>query len=208
MLCWFLPCNNPNQSAQIYIYIYIYRLPQWLSSKECTFSTGDARDVGLWVGKVAWRRNWHPTPVFLPGKSHGQWAMGSQRVRHHWSTWVPMICIHTHSLVSLSPCHRTHAPRPPPQVITKCWAGLPVLYCNFPLVICFTHDRVYILMLLSQFILPFPSCTVSTRPATGVYSCPGERFNTHTDDKREWEWGWTGWRGVFSWNHTPKINDT
>ena len=25
-----------------------------------------------WVGKVPWRRKWHPTPVFLPGKSHGQ----------------------------------------------------------------------------------------------------------------------------------------
>ena len=22
--------------------------------------------------KVMWRRQWHPTPVFLPGKSHGQ----------------------------------------------------------------------------------------------------------------------------------------
>ena len=25
-----------------------------------------------WVGKVPWRRKWQPTPVFLPGKSHGQ----------------------------------------------------------------------------------------------------------------------------------------
>ena len=26
----------------------------------------------LWVGKISWRREWLPTPVFLPGKSHGQ----------------------------------------------------------------------------------------------------------------------------------------
>ena len=26
----------------------------------------------LWVGKISWRRKWHPTPVFLPGKSHRQ----------------------------------------------------------------------------------------------------------------------------------------
>ena len=26
----------------------------------------------LWVGKTPWRRKWQPTPVFLPGKSHGQ----------------------------------------------------------------------------------------------------------------------------------------
>ena len=25
-----------------------------------------------WVGKIPWRRNWQTTPVFLPGKSHGQ----------------------------------------------------------------------------------------------------------------------------------------
>ena len=24
------------------------------------------------AGKIPWRRKWHPTPVFLPGKSHGQ----------------------------------------------------------------------------------------------------------------------------------------
>ena len=26
----------------------------------------------LRVGKISWRREWQPTPVFLPGKSHGQ----------------------------------------------------------------------------------------------------------------------------------------
>ena len=32
--------------------------------KRCRFSP--------WVGKIPWRRAWQPTPVFLPGKSHGQ----------------------------------------------------------------------------------------------------------------------------------------
>ena len=30
-----------------------------------------------WVGKISWRREWLPTPVFLPGEFHGQrslWA--------------------------------------------------------------------------------------------------------------------------------------
>ena len=33
-----------------------------------------SRRLGLhpWVGKIPWRRKWQPTPVFLPGKSHGQ----------------------------------------------------------------------------------------------------------------------------------------
>ena len=30
-----------------------------------------------WVGKIPWRRTWQPTPVFLPGKSHGQRSLMS-----------------------------------------------------------------------------------------------------------------------------------
>ena len=30
----------------------------------------------LWVGKNPWRRKWLPTPVFLPGESHGQRSYG------------------------------------------------------------------------------------------------------------------------------------
>ena len=25
-----------------------------------------------WVGKIPWGKEWHPTPIFLPGESHGQ----------------------------------------------------------------------------------------------------------------------------------------
>ena len=25
-----------------------------------------------WVGKIPWRRKWHPTPVLLPETSHGR----------------------------------------------------------------------------------------------------------------------------------------
>ena len=25
-----------------------------------------------WVGKIPWRRAWQPSPVLLPGESHGQ----------------------------------------------------------------------------------------------------------------------------------------
>ena len=43
------------------------------------------RETGFdpWVGKIPWRRNWHPTPVFLAEEFHGQrslaGSMGSQR---------------------------------------------------------------------------------------------------------------------------------
>ena len=46
-----------------------------------------------WVQSLGWRRARQPTPVFLPGESHGQrslvgyvWSMGSQRVGHNLAT--------------------------------------------------------------------------------------------------------------------------
>ena len=30
-----------------------------------------------WVRKILWNRKWQPTPVYLPGKSHGQEDPGS-----------------------------------------------------------------------------------------------------------------------------------
>ena len=45
--------------------------PRWLSGNESTCQCG-RRGCGPWVGKIPWRRKWQPTPVFLPGKSHGQ----------------------------------------------------------------------------------------------------------------------------------------
>ena len=49
-------------------------LPRWYSGKELPASTGDARRrrFNPWVGQILWRRKWQPTPVFLPGKFHGQ----------------------------------------------------------------------------------------------------------------------------------------
>ena len=32
----------------------------------------DIRTEGSWVGKILWRQSQQPTPVFLPGESHGQ----------------------------------------------------------------------------------------------------------------------------------------
>ena len=33
-----------------------------------------------WVGKIRWRRKWQPTPVYLPGESHGQRSLASPRL--------------------------------------------------------------------------------------------------------------------------------
>ena len=58
-------------------------VPWWLSSRE---SASEAGDVGSIPGSG--RRKWQPTPVFLPGESHGQkilvgyslWGVGSQKI--------------------------------------------------------------------------------------------------------------------------------
>ena len=66
------------------------------------------------------------------------------------------ICI---SPLLLEPPSLTHIL--PLRVIIECQAGL-LVYSAFLLVICFIHNSVHMSMLLSQFILPSYSPTVST----------------------------------------------
>ena len=51
-------------------------LPWWLSSKEWAWQCRRCRFCP-WVGKIPWRRNWPPTPIYLPGESHGQRSLAS-----------------------------------------------------------------------------------------------------------------------------------
>ena len=74
----------------VYIYIYLkitLGLPWWLSGKEHTCQCRRFR-FDPWVRKIPWRRKGKPTPVFLPGKSHGERCLagcslwGHQKVGH------------------------------------------------------------------------------------------------------------------------------
>ena len=65
-------------------------LPRCLCGKE---SACQCRRLGFnpWVRKIPGRRAWQPTPVFLPGESHGEepgglQPLGSQRGRHDRAT--------------------------------------------------------------------------------------------------------------------------
>ena len=64
-----------------------YGLRWWLSGSESACRCRSPR-LDPWVGKIAWRRKWQPTPVFLPGKSCGQRSLvvcsswGHKRVGH------------------------------------------------------------------------------------------------------------------------------
>ena len=46
-------------------------------------NAGDTADAG--AGKVLWNRTWQPTPVFLPGKPHGQRSLTGYSPRGHKS---------------------------------------------------------------------------------------------------------------------------
>ena len=59
-----------------------------------------------WVGKISWKREWQPTPVFLPGKSYGQrsltgyspWGhkdsdVTERLMQEGWVTGVPLSCV-------------------------------------------------------------------------------------------------------------------
>ena len=66
--------------------VSLFGLPRYRSSKE---SACQCRRGGLdpWVRNIPWRRKWQPTPVFLPGESHGKGSLvgcssGGCRVRH------------------------------------------------------------------------------------------------------------------------------
>ena len=63
-----------------YDFIKSFGFPWGLRSKE---STCQSRRCGFnsWDGKIPWRRKWQPTPVFLPGKSHGQRSLAGYSAR-------------------------------------------------------------------------------------------------------------------------------
>ena len=49
------------------------------------------QEFNPYIGKIPWRRKWQPTPIFLPGKSHGQRSLagnspwGCKRVWRDWA---------------------------------------------------------------------------------------------------------------------------
>ena len=55
------------------------------------------RGLDPWVVKILWRRAWQPTPVFLPGESHGREASQAivHKVTKSW-TWLKWLSMHVH----------------------------------------------------------------------------------------------------------------
>ena len=72
--------NLEVQPPGVYIfnkYVKGVGFPGGSVGKESTCNAGDTGRCEFdpqdpQVGKILWRRAWQPTPVFLPGESHGQ----------------------------------------------------------------------------------------------------------------------------------------
>ena len=58
----------------VYVYMYIY-MCVYIYIWSSLVSQCRRRRFDCWVGKIPWRRKWQPTPVSLPGKSHGQGSL-------------------------------------------------------------------------------------------------------------------------------------
>ena len=93
--------QNGEQICKSYV---LFGLPRWHSGKEPTSQCRRYRRHGFnpWVRKIPWNRKWQPTPVFLPGKSHGQGSLAGyspeqQTVGHDWA--------HTHKIPDLNYSH-------------------------------------------------------------------------------------------------------
>ena len=60
-------------------------LPWWFSGKESTCQFRRC-EFNPWVRMIPWRRKWQPTPVFLPGRSHGQRSLAdSMGLQKSWT---------------------------------------------------------------------------------------------------------------------------
>ena len=62
-----------------------YRTSQVALVVKSSYANAGCKRHGFdpWVGKIPWRKIWQPTPVFLPGESHGQRSLVNNRTWDH-----------------------------------------------------------------------------------------------------------------------------
>ena len=66
---------------QVYKFQMVKNLPAKKKKRERNCLQYERPRFDPWVRKIPWRRNWPPTPVFLPGEFHGQRSLvGYRRV--------------------------------------------------------------------------------------------------------------------------------
>ena len=73
-----------------------FKLDCGTSGKEpaCQCGRCNRRGFDPWVGKIPCRRAWQPTPVFLPGESHGQRSLTGYSPQGHKETDMTEVTQH------------------------------------------------------------------------------------------------------------------
>ena len=141
----------------------IIGLPRWLSGKESSYQCRRCRRLGFdpWVRKIPWRREWQPTPIFLPGESmdRGAW----RAIVYEVAKSLIQLSTHTHgssvqfssvtqSCPTLRPHESQHA-RPP------CPSPTPRVYWDSHPSSQWCHPDI------SSSVVPFSSCPQSLPPS-------------------------------------------
>ena len=100
IFCWFWYCLcSLSTSLNLHITSSLNGPLWWLQHRRLGFNP--------WVGKISWRREWLPTPVFFPREFRGQrslagYSSGSQRVGQYWVTNA--FSLNMHVITSLLAC--------------------------------------------------------------------------------------------------------
>ena len=84
--------------------------------KDSAYNAGYTGEAGSipWGGEIPWRKAWQPTPVFLPGKSHGQRNLtgyslwGRKRIEQDWESEHITHCAIQRTLFICSLCNSLH----------------------------------------------------------------------------------------------------
>ena len=99
-----------------------------------------------WIGKIPWRREWLPTSVFLPRKSHGQRSLvgyspwGHKRVRHDWATKQKQVEeIQAHLILF----HSTLLHFTDTAFVTS-WRFVATLHCQITIVQLLSHVWLFV----------------------------------------------------------------
>ena len=80
------------------IFFSMFKLSWCLSGKEyaCQYRRHKRCEFNPWVGKMPWRRAWQPSPIFLPGESHGERSLVGYSPWGHKESDKAEVTQHTH----------------------------------------------------------------------------------------------------------------
>ena len=185
---------------------YIYLLGG-VSGKEPAFQCGRHKRHGFnpWVRKIPWRKEWQPTPVFLPGESmdRGTW----QAAVHGFTqsqTWLKQLSINIYiyiytptntyihiifRFISLKISLENKVSSSLCYTVGPCW--LSILYMSN---VCMLIPNFWLVPSPSQFFLffsddgcgvvvlgPLTANECAPSPPQGLSTCPGSLLTQNMD---------------------------